>query len=126
MSPAFKNEDVCSVEFVREQLALGRRAVLFDHRQMSGQHGKENDATGYKGFYYHWLDMQTGRRAWNCELSTIDSTFLVAGALTAAAYFNRDSEIMNRDSYGGLRGSVPILSPGCAELNFPEAGYDVA
>jgi len=26
--------------------------------------GPERDATGYKGFYYHFLDMQTGRRAW--------------------------------------------------------------
>ena len=26
-------------------------------------HGKEPDATGYKGFYYHFLDMKTGRRA---------------------------------------------------------------
>lgn len=25
--------------------------------------GPEPDATGYKGFYYHFLDMQTGRRA---------------------------------------------------------------
>jgi len=55
-------------------------------------HGKEPDATGYKGFYYHFLDMKTGRRAWDCELSTIDSTFLIAGALTAAEYFNRDNE----------------------------------
>ena len=54
--------------------------------------GPEPDATGYKGFYYHFLDMKTGRRTWNCELSTIDSTFLIAGALTAAEYFNRDSE----------------------------------
>ena len=50
------------------------------------------DATGYKGFYYHFLDMQTGRRAWQCELSTIDTTFLFAGMLAAAAYFDRDSE----------------------------------
>src|ERR1051326_6070292 len=50
------------------------------------------DATGYKGFYYHFLDMQTGRRAWKCELSTVDSTFLFAGMLTAAAYFDQDSE----------------------------------
>jgi hypothetical protein len=27
--------------------------------------GPEPDATGYHGFYYHFLDMQTGRRAWN-------------------------------------------------------------
>src|SRR6186997_90073 len=49
------------------------------------------DATGYKGFYYHFLDMKTGRRTWACELSTIDSTFLIIGALTAAEYFNRDN-----------------------------------
>ena len=49
------------------------------------------DATGYRGFYYHFLDMDTGRRAWRCELSTIDSAFLLAGALAAAVYFDRDT-----------------------------------
>jgi hypothetical protein len=53
--------------------------------------GTEPDATGYKGFYYHFLDMDTGRRVWNCELSTIDSAFLLAGMLTAATYFDRDT-----------------------------------
>ena len=53
--------------------------------------GKEPDATGYKGFYYHFLDMKTGRRVWKCELSTIDTTYLIAGALTAACYFDRDT-----------------------------------
>jgi hypothetical protein len=61
--------------------------------------GTQPDATGYKGFYYHFLDMDTGRRVWNCELSTIDSTFLLAGGLTAAAYFtgNADGESEIRD-----------------------------
>jgi hypothetical protein len=45
----------------------------------------EPDTTGYKGFYYHFLDMKTGRRVWQCELSTVDSTFLLAGVLSAAA-----------------------------------------
>jgi hypothetical protein len=53
--------------------------------------GPEPGATGYKGFYYHFLDMDTGRRAWQCELSTIDSAFLFAGMLTCAAYFDRDT-----------------------------------
>ena len=53
--------------------------------------GPEPDSTGYKGFYYHFLDMQNGRRAWQCELSTVDSAFLLAGALTAALYFDADS-----------------------------------
>jgi hypothetical protein len=38
-------------------------------------HGRQKHATGYKGFYYHFLDMQTGRRAWGCELSTVDTAF---------------------------------------------------
>ncbi|HWX03268.1 glucoamylase family protein [Collimonas sp.] len=50
--------------------------------------GPEPDATGYHGFYYHFLDMQSGRRAWQCELSTIDTTFFLAGALTAGCYFD--------------------------------------
>lgn len=54
-------------------------------------HGPEPDATGYRGFYYHFLDMQTGRRAWRCELSTVDSTFLLAGALAAGLYFSADT-----------------------------------
>ena len=45
------------------------------------------DATGYKGFYYHFLDMASGKRVWKCELSTIDTAFLLAGMLTAAGYF---------------------------------------
>jgi hypothetical protein len=53
--------------------------------------GPEPDATGYQGFYYHFLDMETGRRAGNCELSTVDSAFLLAGMLAAASYFDRDT-----------------------------------
>ena len=54
-------------------------------------HGPEPDATGYQGFYYHFLDMRTGRRAWQCELSTVDSAFLLAGVLTAGRYFDADT-----------------------------------
>ena len=53
--------------------------------------GPEPDASGYKGFFYHFLDIETGRRVWQCELSTIDSAFLFAGMLTAAAYFDQDT-----------------------------------
>jgi hypothetical protein len=57
----------------------------------AGPQGEERDAMGYKGFYYHFLDMQTGRRAWACELSTIDTTFFIAGVLHAAAYFGGEN-----------------------------------
>ena len=53
--------------------------------------GPEPDATGYRGFYYHFLDMHSGRRVWECELSTVDSAILLAGALTAGQYFEGDT-----------------------------------
>src|SRR5215203_5818036 len=53
--------------------------------------GPEPDASGYKGFFYHFLNIETGRRVWQCELSTIDSAFLFAGALTVGTYFDRDT-----------------------------------
>jgi hypothetical protein len=52
--------------------------------------GPEADATGYRGFYYHFLDMQTGARVWQSELSTVDSALLIAGMLVAAEYFAAD------------------------------------
>lgn len=57
-----------------------------------GPQGTGPDAIGYKGFYYHFLDMKTGRRVWKSEVSTIDSTYLFAGALTSAMYFDRDTK----------------------------------
>jgi hypothetical protein len=57
----------------------------------SAPQGEGKDAIGSHGFFYHFLDMPTGRRVWNCEVSTIDSTILFAGALVAAAYFDRDN-----------------------------------
>jgi len=47
---------------------------------------------GYKGLFYHFLDMNTGMRmvSWNPELSTIDTALLLAGMLDAQVYFNGD------------------------------------
>jgi len=50
--------------------------------------GEEPDATGHRGFYYHFLDMKTGQRTWESELSMIDTAILIAGALTSGAYFS--------------------------------------
>ncbi|MCR4342089.1 MAG: hypothetical protein NUW01_19605, partial [Gemmatimonadaceae bacterium] len=45
------------------------------------------DATGFKGFYYHFLDMHSGRRVWRSELSMMDTALLLAGALAAGRSF---------------------------------------
>ena len=47
---------------------------------------------GHKGFYYHFLDMKTGERFQTVELSTVDTALLIAGALFAQSYFDRENE----------------------------------
>ena len=44
---------------------------------------------GYRGFFYHFLDMQTGRRFGRVELSTIDTALLLGGVLFCREYFDR-------------------------------------
>ena len=85
--PVLVQRGVISREFAPE-IALKRLRFFRD-----SPHGPEPDSTGYKGFYYHFLDMKSGRRVWQCELSTIDSAFLFAGMLTCAAYFERSPPV---------------------------------
>jgi hypothetical protein len=72
--------------FVSREAAVQRTLVTLRFFAMSA-HGPQTDATGYRGFYYHFLDMQSGRRAWQCELSSVDTALLLAGMLTCARYF---------------------------------------
>ena len=44
--------------------------------------------TGHRGFYYHFLDMETGERYRQVELSSIDTALLMMGVLFAAEYFD--------------------------------------
>lgn len=77
--------------WVSRRDAAGRaRATLRTFRHGPGG---ARDAIGHRGFFYHFLDMKTARRHRRCEVSTIDTTFLLAGGLTAAAYFDRDDEV---------------------------------
>jgi hypothetical protein len=43
--------------------------------------------TGHRGFYYHFLDMQTGQRYRDVELSSVDTALLLAGVLFCREYF---------------------------------------
>jgi hypothetical protein len=47
------------------------------------------DCAGYRGFFYHFLDAETGLRYADVELSTMDTALLLAGALFSGAYFDR-------------------------------------
>jgi len=99
------------------------------------------EATGHRGFYYHFLDMQTGLRMWRSELSMIDTAILIAGALTAASYFDAETreEVELRgivdalyrriDWSWALDGKATIRlgwKPECGFLNYGWDGYNEA
>lgn len=46
------------------------------------------DVSGHKGFFYHFLDMQSGKRFRRTELSSVDTTLLLLGVLFAGQYFD--------------------------------------
>ncbi|MEM9881940.1 MAG: hypothetical protein AAF800_03350, partial [Planctomycetota bacterium] len=45
------------------------------------------DAQHVEGFFYHFVDMRTGQRVWDCELSSVDTALLLAGVLTVRQYY---------------------------------------
>jgi len=76
-----------------ERAQAARQALTLLRFIWRSPQGPEPDASGYKGFYYHFLDMATGRRAFQSELSTVDTAFLLGGVLVAMAYFDQDNEV---------------------------------
>lgn len=51
-----------------------------------------NHVSHHRGFFAHFLDMESGERHGKCEYSTIDTALCLNGVITASAYF-QDSEI---------------------------------
>ncbi|TMH08420.1 MAG: hypothetical protein E6H67_01485 [Betaproteobacteria bacterium] len=87
-------------------------------------------ATGYKGFFYHFLDMKTGKRFEDSELSTVDTAILLAGALFCQSYFDGPEpeeveiralvdEIYRRVDWQWAQPHPPAISHGWA----PEEGF---
>ena len=69
----------------REQAA--RRAVIALSAFLPNPETGKTLASGKYGFFYHFLNMHTGKRAGKSEISTVDTALLVCGALTAGEYF---------------------------------------
>ena len=92
------------------------------------------DATGNHGFFYHFLDMNTGTRyharRW-VELSTIDTTLLLGGVLFSESYYDRNSrdekeirrladEIFRGVDWQWASPRPPLVAMGWT----PESGFD--
>ena len=73
--------------YVSRADAAARVRTTLDFLYHAPQGPGATGVTGYKGFFYHFLDMNTGLRFQTVELSTIDTSLLLAGVLVCREYF---------------------------------------
>jgi hypothetical protein len=78
--------------YITRDQAIERTLATLRFFHDAPQNDSEDDVTGYHGFFYHFLDMDTGKREarWT-ELSTVDTTLLLGGVLFAQSYYDRDT-----------------------------------
>jgi hypothetical protein len=79
----------------------------------------------HRGFFYHWADIHSGERIWDSEVSSVDTSILLCGILTARSYFHdREitelaTEIFNRVDWSWLSEDTALLPHGW----MPEVGF---
>ncbi len=78
--------------YVTREAAAHRTRITLQYLYQAPQGPADTGTIGFKGFFYHFLDMKHGRRFAPSELSTIDTALLLAGALFAGQYFDRSSD----------------------------------
>src|ERR1051325_10956017 len=94
------------------------------------QGAQATNVTGYNGFFYHFLDMQTGHRFEQVELSTIDTSLLLGGVLFCQSYYTGANSteaasrayadsLYRRVDWQGIRPKAPFVSMGWR----PENGF---
>jgi hypothetical protein len=104
-----------------DALAQVRRTVSFCLKSVPHVHG----------FSYHFIDWSNGKRIWNCEASTIDTSILLAGMLAAERYFKDPDVTRDVNAYakridwkwamtdGGAKPQESFVSMGYK----PESGF---
>ncbi len=79
--------------WITREAAAGRALATLRFLHGAPQGEAPRGMAGHRGFFYHFLDRDTGARFETVELSTIDSALLYAGALFCGSYFDRDDPI---------------------------------
>ena len=55
-----------------------------------------------EGFYYHFVDIESGKRVWESEVSSIDTSILLLGVLSVGQYFGGEIEVKARQIYDAV------------------------
>ena len=81
---------------------------------------------GMNGFFYHFVDMTSGMRAFNSEVSSIDTAILLCGVLMCRQYFSQDSQIpaLATQIYNGVNFSWMLNGGQTLSMGWkPETGF---
>jgi len=89
----FTVSSIASTGFSMIALAVGAERGWLDRNQALARarltmKSVRTKAPKANGWVYHWMHWQTGTRQWNSEVSSIDTSIFLAGAIVADAYFN--------------------------------------
>jgi hypothetical protein len=128
--------------YVRREAAAERAFTTLRFLYRLPQDSAATGVAGYRGFFYHFLDFDRGHRYQRVELSTIDTSLLLAGVLTCQQYFDRDDatetgirayadSIYRRVDWRWARNRPPAVSMGwhpeqARFLNAQWVGYNEA
>ena len=116
--------------YITRKQARGRVLATLRFLRNAPQGPEAIGVAGHKGFFYHFLDMKTGLRSGDSELSTVDTAILLAGALFCQSYFDRANpeeaeirrlvdEIYRRVDWRWAQPNAPAISHGWS----PEEGF---
>lgn len=116
--------------YISRQQAAERTIKTLRFFDSAPQSASEKAVTGHRGFFYHFLDMKTGHRFKQVELSTIDTALLLAGMLSSQSYFNQNTaaekeirmlvdRIYRRVDWQWMQARKPLVSMGW----HPESGF---
>ena len=109
--------------YITRKQAIDRTLKTLRFFANAPQSENATNVTGYKGFFYHFLDMKTGERFKQVELSTIDTALLLGGVLSVQSYFDKNTpveteirqlaeQIYRRVDWTWLQARKPFVSMG--------------
>lgn len=126
--------------YITREQAVDRTLATLRFFANAQEDGSEDDASGFHGFFYHFLDMKTGKRfERSVELSSVDTSLLLGGVLFAQSYYDRNTPkeseirtladaIYRRVDWAWMQPRAPLISmgwtPGGKFIDSDWKGYD--
>lgn len=124
---------IAAIGFGLSALCIGDQRGWISHQDAHDRALKvlrflQEKAPQEHGFFYHFLNMRTGQRTWNCEVSSIDTALLMAGVLTVRQHFSSsEAATVANDLFERVDWPWMITDNGMLSMGWtPEHGFHQA